>query len=215
MQDKIKIQIVDDHAIFRQGLDFVLSQIDDFDVILEAENGIQMLEQLEKSQPDVTLLDISMPLMDGIKAAAIAKNNYPHLKILTLSSYGDEMYYYKMIKAGASGFVLKKSGKQEIENAIRTVVEGNNFFHEEILKKLAFKTNFETATFETDYSISKRENEVLLLICKGYSNNEIACELSLSPKTVDNHRTKLLNKLGAKNSAHLVMFAMKHKLVSL
>lgn len=215
MHDKIKIQIVDDHAIFRQGLYFVLSQIDDFKVILEAENGVQMLEQLENSQPDVTLLDISMPHMDGIKAAAIAKDKYPHLNILTLSSYGDEMYYYKMIKAGASGFVLKKSGKQEIEHAIRTVAEGNNFFHEEILRKLAFKTNIEAATYEADYSISKRENEVLLLICKGYSNNEIACELSLSPKTVDNHRTKLLNKLGAKNSAHLVMFAMKHKLVSL
>lgn len=215
MSSLIKIFIVDDHAIFREGLAFVLSQIPDFVVISEASNGKEFLKKLETNQPDIVLMDISMPEMDGIEATEKALTKYHSLKVITLSSYGQESYYYRMIKAGVMGFIEKKAGKHEIEFAIKTVFEGNNYFPHDILKKLIFKvSNDGTDNIGTDnIEISKREKQVLDLICHGYSNNQIAEKLFISPKTVDNHRTNLLAKTQTKNAAHLVMFAIKNNII--
>ena len=215
MGKKIKIVIVDDHAIFRDGLKSVLSQIPDFIVIDEAETGKEFLDLLINTKPDIVLLDISMPEMDGIEATEKALLKYPDLKIITLSSYSDHVYYYKMIKAGVQGFVLKKSGREELQEAINTVYNGGNYFPQDILRNLLFKVSHTgvDSILNNEIRLSKRETEVLQLICQGFTNNEIAEKLFISPKTVDNHRTNLLSKTSTKNTAHLVMFAIKHHLI--
>ena len=215
MEKQIKIVIVDDHAIFRDGLKTVLSQIPDFIVIDEAETGKEFLDLLINNKPDIVLMDISMPEMDGIEATEKALIKYPDLKIITLSSYSDHVYYYKMIKAGVQGFVLKKSGREELQEAINTVYNDGNYFPQDILKNLLFKVSHTgvDSILNNEIRLSKRETEVLQLICQGFTNNKIAEKLYISPKTVDNHRTNLLSKTSTKNTAHLVMFAIKHHLV--
>ncbi len=217
MNSKISITIVDDHTIFRDGLKSLLNQIEGFYVLDEAETGIGFLETLEKHVPDIVLMDISMPEMDGIEATKRALEKIPTLKVISLSSYSDNIYYYKMIKAGVQGFVLKQSGREELENAIHIVHNGSNHFPQEILRNLIFKIGNTGLDSITDDKIilSKREKEVLELICQGNTNNEIAERLYISPKTVDNHRTHLLSKTQTKNTAHLVMFSIKNHLIEL
>lgn len=214
---KITISIVDDHELFRDGLQVVLSQIEDFAIISTASDGKVFLQQLKHFQPDIVLMDISMPEMDGIETTKKAIAAFPDIKIITLSSYGDDIYYYKMIKAGAFGFVQKKSGKKELETAIRTVYTGNNYFPQELMRKIIFKigNDPEAPIASTSIELSKREKEVLLLICQGYSNKEIAGKLFISPNTVENHRSNLLSKTGTRNAAHLVLFAIKEKLIEI
>lgn len=217
MSKLIKIFIVDDHAIFREGLTFVLSQINGYVVIGEACNGKEFIEKLHQIDPDIVLMDISMPIMDGIEATEKALNIKPTLKIITLSSYGQESYYYRMIKAGVMGFIEKKAGKIEIEEAINTIYDGNNYFPQDILRKLIFivSNKGENKIEHSKIEISKREKQVLTLVCQGFSNNEIAKKLFISPKTVDNHRTNLLSKTRTKNAAHLVMFSIKNNIIEL
>lgn len=217
MKTKIEILIVEDHDIFREGIKFVLSQVDGYKVIGEAKNGKEFLEFINKKIPDIVLMDITMPEMDGIQASTIALKEYPALKIICLSSHGDEIYYYKMIKAGVMGFLQKKSGKDELELAIDKVSHGMNYFPENILRNIIFKVSNdgESSLKTSEIDLTKREKEILLLICQGYSNNEIGETLFISPKTVDNHRTNLLSKTGTRNSANLVMYAIKNKLIEL
>ncbi|MBI9052845.1 MAG: response regulator transcription factor [Bacteroidales bacterium] len=215
MSKIINIIIVDDHAIFRDGLKSLLSQIPNFYVLDEAKTGLDFLNILQNRKPDIVLMDISMPELDGDEATEKALLQYPDLKIIALSSYSDHIYYYKMIRAGVQGFVLKKSGREELEEAINTVFKGENYFPQDILRNLIFKlgnTGIESV-LDDHVSLSKREKEVLQLICQGFTNIEIAEKLHISPKTVDNHRTKLLSKTNTKNSAHLVMFAIKNHLI--
>lgn len=217
MVNNISVYIVDDHAIFREGLHYVLDLIPEITVIGEGNNGFEFLEFIKQNSCDVILMDISMPEMDGIEAAQKALKIQPDLKIITLSSYSEEIYYYKMIKAGVMGFVQKKSGKDILEEAIKTVHKGENYFPQNILRKLIFKVgnDGESALVNSEVKISKREKEILSLICRGFSNNEIAEELFISPKTVDNHRTNLLSKTNTKNAANLVMFAIKNKIIEI
>lgn len=213
--DLIKIIIVDDHTIFRDGLKSLLSQINGFEVISEAENGVDFINQLESLNPDLVLMDISMPQMDGIEATEKALKKNHNLKIIALSSYSDHVYYYKMIKAGVLGFVQKNVGKEELEEAIRLVAEGENYFPQDVLRNMIFNIGNKgsNSILSNEIILSKREQEVLYLICQGFTNNEIANKLSISPKTVDNHRTNLLSKTDTKNTAHLVMFSIKNHLV--
>lgn len=217
MKKKYTIIIVDDHQLFRDGLKFVLSQIDDIEVIGEAENGKKCLELLETKKPDLILMDISMPEMNGIEATAKALEKYPDLKIVALSMFGDQEYYFKMIHAGVKGFVLKQSGKRELEEGIRRVLEGDNFFSQELLRKII--VNIGNGKVEgkkaSPVNLTKREKEVLQLICNGLANAEIAEQLNISPKTVDGHRTNLLSKTGARNSVSLVMYAIKNKIIEI
>ena len=217
MTKKIKILIVDDHELFREGLKFILNQNSEFEVIAEAENGEEFLLKLDKNKPDIVLMDIEMPKMNGIKASVLAKARFPNLKIIVLSSYGDEVYYSDMIKAGVLGFVLKKTGINELEEAIITVNSGRNFFSQELLQKVVFmkaNTNYESNN-GLFIKLSKRENEILILISKGYSNIEISEKLFISPSTVNNHRSNLLSKTNTKNTANLLMFAIKNNILKI
>jgi len=215
-KDKNKVIIVDDHEIFRDGLKFVLSQSETVEVIAEAVNGEEYLKLLDIFKPDLVLMDISMPQMDGIEATRMSTLKYPEIKIVALSMFGEQEYYFKMLSAGAKGFILKKSGKNDLEKAIEEVMLGNSFFSHELLRNMIVSFN-KSANSDADEikNFSKRELEVLELICQGLSNIEIGEKLNLSHKTIDGHRTHLIAKTGSRNSINLVMYAIKHNLVQL
>ncbi len=217
MEKACKIIIVDDHNIFRDALKFVLAQSPDMEVVAEASNGLEFLALLDNMVPDIVLMDIAMPVLNGVEATKEALRKYPDLKIIALSMYGDELYYFKMLEAGVQGFVLKESGSDELLQAINTVLNGESFFSNHILcniiKDLAHDSIPPPEAEKKEIKLSKRENEVLELICAGYSNNEIAIKLGISKRTIEGHRSSLINKTGAKNSVHLVLFAMKNNIL--
>jgi len=212
---KIKVTLVDDHALFRNGLKLLLDSSPDFKVINEASNGKEFLEKMERELPDIVLMDISMPLMDGVTATQLATQKYPDIKIIALSMFGEEDYYYKMINAGVKGFLLKNSDINEVTEAIKQVNLGNSFFSQELLYNVIKNFNSHRETETEIANLSKRELEVLTEICKGLSNQEIADNLFISKRTVDKHRANLLSKTSSKNTANLIMYAIKHKLIGI
>ncbi len=210
-----KIIIVDDHTLFRNGLKILLNNLKNYRVVAEASNGKEFLELLETIHPDLVLLDIEMPVMDGIEAAGIALRKYPGLKIITLSMYGEEDYYYQMVNAGVKGFMLKNSDIKEVKTALETVFEGGSYFSSELLENLVNNLKTIKKDKESHSELSERELEILVLICQGYSNQEIADQLFISKRTVDKHRANILEKSDSKNTAQLVVYAIKNRLVEL
>lgn len=211
------IVLVDDHTLFRNGLRTLLDGIDGFSVVAEASNGEELLDLLPSQHPDVILLDIEMPRMNGIQTAEEALRRYPDLRIITLSMYGDEDYYFKMVSLGVKGFILKNSEIKEVVAAIETVVEGGSYFSQELLFTLVsnLKSTPTAVTDENSEELSQRESEILLHICRGESNSEIADSLFISKRTVDKHRSNILAKTGCKNTANLVVYAIKNNLVEI
>lgn len=212
------IIIADDHEMFRDAMKTML-ELDDIANVLEvASNGKELINLLEEHKPDIILMDIDMPEMDGIEAAKIIKEKYPNIKVLALSMFGDEKYYQEMIKAGALGFILKSSNKSELEEAIKSVHMGKNYFSNELLRKIIEQmgTNNSEEKIENDeVNFTDREIDVLKLLCKGLSTQDIAENLFLSTKTIENYRAKLLNKTNSKNSVGLVVYALKHNIIQL
>ncbi|MEZ5107112.1 MAG: response regulator transcription factor [Draconibacterium sp.] len=205
---KISICIVDDHTLFRNGLKLLLSTLNFIGEIFEANNGEEFVNGLKNNPVDIALLDIEMPIMNGIEAAKRAKEIQPSIKILALSMYSDKNYYLSMIDAGACGFLLKNSNFDEVEKAIIDVCNDKSYISIEILNEILKYP--EKASFSVlDNELTERETEVLLLICKGLTNNEIADKLVLSKRTVDKHRENLLLKTQSKNTANLVIYAIK------
>lgn len=215
--DKLRIYLVDDHKLFREGLKLLLSTQDFVHHIYEASSGREFIENLSFVDCDVVLMDIEMPEMNGIDATVEAMKMKPDLKIIVLSMYGDEQYYYKMIDAGAKGFLLKNSGIDKVVTAIRKVAEGESFFSEELLVNIL--NNMRDSKNDTpdvaDNDISERELEILYHVCRGLSNQEIADELFISKRTVDKHRANLLSKTGCRNTAALVMYAIKNNIIDI
>lgn len=205
----IKLYLTDDHSLFREGLKFLLSNIDFIEEVYEAENGQQFIDLLKHQPADIALLDIEMPVMNGIMATRQALQIQPSLKIIALSMYSDESYYSSMIKAGASGFLLKNSSFAEVKRAITDVSEGKSYFSIEVLQSILNRMNRRSPE-ETDQKLTEREIEILFHICKGASNAEIADVLSISKRTVDKHRQSLLNKTHSGNTVNLVIYAIKN-----
>lgn len=214
-KQSIRVFLVDDHTLFLKGLKSLLDPLHDFTVVGEAYNGLEFLEKFEAARPDVVLMDISMPEMDGIEASKKVLEQDPNLKIITLSMYGDQEYYSRMLEIGVRGFVLKDSDIQEVKTAIHTVAEGGNYFSQPLLRGLILARKENPPTEQEDDQLSERELEVLLEICQGLSNNEIADKLFISKRTVEKHRANVLLKTGCKNTASLVVFAIKNHLVEL
>ena len=212
---KLKLYIVDDHKLFREGLKLLLSTQDFVQHIYEASNGREFVENLALVDCDVVLMDIEMPEMNGIEATEAALRLKPGLKIIVLSMYGDEQYYYKMVDAGVKGFVLKNSGIEKVVAAIRKVADGENYFSEELLMNILsnMREGGKNEPEVPDNEISEREMEILYHVCLGLSNQEIADKLFISKRTVDKHRANLLSKTGCKNTAALVMYAIKNKMI--
>ena len=223
----VNILLVDDHTLFRNGLKTLLNVISGFRVVGEAADGNKLLELIDDVKVDVVLLDISMPGMDGIEAAQKALEKYPDLKIITLSMYGEEDYYFKMVSLGVKGFLLKNSDINQVRDAIITVVEGGSYFSQELLFNLVSNLK-STVQIESDESadefvdhsdenepLSQRELQILLLICQRLSNVEIADKLFISKRTVDKHRANILAKTKCKNTANLVVYSIKNQLVEI
>jgi len=192
---KPDIIIVDDHLIFRQGLKSIITIENIATVIAEASNGIEFIKLLSDHKPDLVLMDIDMPQMNGIIATQKALELMPDLKIIALTMFGDEEYYYKMIDLGVKGFILKSSGINELEKAIHDVMAGESYFSNELLRKIIY--NFGRTNTQNPYEnagLTAREIEVLQQICLGLNTEEIAQNLFISPKTVKSHRSNLLEK---------------------
>lgn len=207
---KIQVAIIDDHQLFRNGLKFIIENEDDMEVSIEASNGKQFLDYLPNLRPQVALMDINMPEMDGVETSRRALEIYPDLHILVLSMYSDIEYYNTMIDLGVKGFILKDIDNNELTDAIRKVHAGGNYFSQELLLKL-IKNKPEEGAID----LTPREREVLELICKGYSNLQISEELFISQRTVERHRSSLLFKTDSKNSISLVVYAIKNNLVKI
>ena len=212
--EKIRIIITDDHQLFRNGLKILLNAFPEFEVIGEASNGEEFLKILKNTQADVVLMDINMPEMDGIEATKRGLKLYPETDIIALSMYGEEEYYYKMVDAGAKGFLLKDSDISEVKEAILTVRKGGSYFSQELLYNVIQKIQHREHESKSA-NLSKREREILLKICEGLSNQEIAETLFISKRTVDKHRANLLGKTNSKNTASLILFAIRNKLIEI
>jgi DNA-binding NarL/FixJ family response regulator len=212
MTKPIKLFIADDHQLFIDGIKALLKGIEHIQIIGEANTGEQTLRKLTEVQVDMILLDIGMPDLDGIETAKCISEKYPAIKILALTMYDDNNRIVKMLKAGAKGYILKNTSKDELLRAIETVVAGNTFYSSQVEINLSKKnSNKDTNPVS---KLTKREIEVIKLIVKSMTNKEIAGQLFLSELTVKTHRQNAMQKLEVKNTAGLVKFAMDNNLIS-
>lgn len=208
----IKVLLADDHRMLREGLRSMLSQSGEVQVVGEAQDGNQAITMTEQLQPDVVVMDISMPKMNGIEATRIIRHKYPHMKILILTMYETEEYISEVLKAGATGYVTKEAAGEELLQAILSVAKGAVFIQStvafsalgDVLKASAYET--------TDERLTPREVEILGLISNGLSNREVAARLKLSIHTVRAHRSSAMRKLGAHNGAELISQAIQRGL---
>ena len=209
--ERLKIILVDDHTLFRNGLRGLLDRSEACRVVAEAGSGEEFLELLPRTEADVVFMDFSMPGVDGAEATERALLVRPGLKIITLSMFGDESYYSRMVEAGAKGFLLKDSDIGEVLEAVETVAAGGSYFSARLLASIAHRMR--TREAEADEPLSAREREILVAVCRGLANQEIADELFISKRTVDKHRANILEKTGCKNTASLVVYAIRNGIV--
>jgi DNA-binding NarL/FixJ family response regulator len=213
---KISVLLVDDHTVVRQGLRALLKSEEDIEVIGEAENGRQAVTLARETPPDVVVMDVAMPLLNGLEATRQIVKLSPQIKVLVLTSYGDDDYVQQLMQAGATGYLLKQTAADELLMAIREVQRGKPFFSPSIAKRLrdqcqeAFKRGHST---HKPGDLTSRETEVLQLIAEGFSNKQIAAELSISIKTVEKHRQQVMNKLNIHDVAGLTRYALSRGMV--
>ena len=208
----IKILIADDHAIIREGLKQILAETSDMVVAGEAADGREVLDQVRKDDYDLVLLDIAMPGRGGLDTLRQLKHEKPKLPVLVLSMYPEEQYAIRAFKAGASGYLTKESAPEELISAIRKVTQGGKYVSSSLAEKLAF--NLEKDTEKPLHEmLSDREYEVIIMIASGKTVKEIAEKLSLSVKTISTNRVRALKKMGMKNNAEIIYYAIKKGLV--
>lgn len=217
--DLIKIILVDDHEIFRNGMKTLLKSLSNIEIIAEASNGQEFLEVIEDHKPDIVFMDINMPKLDGINATEMVLEKYPNLKIIGLSTFGDNEHFNKMINAGVRGYMLKNSRKKEFIEAIEAVHQNDDYYYSNELLLNYSKNIITKQVDEVEKTklpkLSKREMEILELICKGHSNDEIAESLFISKRTVENHKANLIQKTETGNTVNLVIYAFKNKIIEL
>lgn len=212
IEQKINIAIVDDHTLFRNGLAALMNEFEELNVIFSAGNGEQMQQMLAKSPlPDIILMDINMPVMDGFKATDWLKETYPNIKVLALSMFDDEKAVIGMIKNGACGYVLKESKPREVLEAIKTIFSKGVYINELVSGKLLYSI----ANQENAPLFSAKEIEFLKLCCSELTYKEIADRMCVSPRTVDNYRESLFQKLNLKSRTGLVLYSIKNQLIRL
>jgi DNA-binding NarL/FixJ family response regulator len=214
--NKIKYAIADDSKIFRRGVISALADTPELKLVFEADNGKELLNGLPKTKPDVILLDLRMPEMDGIEAAQQIRKTDDEVKIIVISMLEEDKYVIHLMEIGANGYLLKTAEPEEIKTAIYSAYENgyyfNDFVNKALLKKITHKAQIKPV-FNKNVELTSREIEVLKLICQELTANEIANQIFLSPRTVEGIRTKLLEKIGVKNTAGLVMYAVKNRIV--
>jgi len=208
-QDQILIAIVDDHTLFRNGVAALLGEFDELKVVFDAENGEHLRQMLTKHpSPQVILMDINMPVMDGYAATKWIKENHPHIKVLALSMFEDDKAVIRMIKSGASGYVLKESKPRELLEAIKIINEKGVYINEMVSGKLLRSVSDKDQAPE----FSKKELEFLKLCCSELTYKEIADQMFVSPRTVDNYREALFLKLNLKSRTGLVLYAIQNEI---
>ena len=214
VDDQISVLIADDHTIVRSGVRLLLEAETDIRVVGEALNGREALELAESLQPDIVLMDITMPEMDGLEATRQLKARFPHINVLVLTMHRSDDYFFEMLKAGASGYILKGAKTSELINAVRVVQQGEIFLYPSMTQKLV-QGYIQLAEWdnESEPSLSPREKEIFQLLAEGYSNKEIAEKLVISPSTVHSHRGNIMEKLGLGNRRDLIQYARKQGLI--
>lgn len=218
MENTIKIGLVDDHVMFRKGLAEIIAYIDDYEVVFQAGSGLEMIELFKKSIPDVLLLDLKMPDMDGIQATKHVRENHPDIKIIVLSMFDEDEFVLKLMELGANGYLLKNDDPEELLKAIKVVHEQEFYLNRRVSKILTTglrrKRKSSILLSDRDTNITKREMDVLQLIAQGLTNQEIGDSLHLSHRTIEGHRESLLRKTKSKNTAGLVAYAFRKNLLS-
>ncbi len=210
----VRIALVDDHSLFRRGLKMLLTSYSDFEVVAEASSGEEFLELMDAAQPDVVFMDYSMGGMNGAETTERALERMPELKVISLTMFGDNAYYSRMASSGAKGFLLKDSEFDEVVEAVSTVCDGGTYFSALLLESISQSLrSVEGPPINEHDMLSDREVEILVGICQGLSTQEIADRLFISKRTVDKHRANILEKSGCKNTASLVVYAIKNGLV--
>ena len=215
----IRIVLVEDLPIIQEGIMLLIEKVPDFKIVHQFQNGREFTDAIKDLEADIVLSDIEMPVMDGISATKLAISLKPDLKIIALSLYNDRKYYYEMITAGAKGFVLKQASPKELEQAIREVHNGGNYFSPELLRSVII----EMQSIEKEIvdekkellQITDRETEMLKLLCAGMTNQEIADQLFVSLRTVESTKSRLMEKTNTRNNASLIIWAIKNKIVSI
>jgi DNA-binding NarL/FixJ family response regulator len=217
--EKIKIVLADDHELVRSGLMKLLETYKDLTVIGEAGDGVEAVEKTKTLNPDVLIIDLSMPKLSGVEATKIIRKECPNVAVLVLTMHQNEEYVYQIFKSGAGGYILKDAGKDELAAAIRAVARGEKYFSSRVsqimvngfLRKTSARDESTSSGVEgLNVSLTKREKEVLSLIAEGLNNLEISEKLFISPRTVDTHRTNIMQKLNIHDAANLVKFAIEH-----
>lgn len=209
---KAKVLLVDDHKVVRQGLKALFANEPDVEIVGEAGDGREALARVPELQPDVILMDISMPGLNGIEATRQIRQSYPDIKVIVLSMHANEEYVFQVLRAGASGYVLKQSDSLEVLTAIRAALAGGSFLSPPISRTVIddYVRRAEARRHNSDIDVlTAREREVLQLLAEGLSNREIAAQLSISVKTVETHRSNMMNKLDMSSKTELVKYALR------
>ena len=216
--DKIRILLADDHTLIRSGIATLLQNIKDFVIVGEAEDGEDAVHKTSELRPTVVVIDLSMPKLSGIEATKIIKKRYPDTNVLVLTMHENEEYVYQILKSGASGYVLKSAGRDELTAAIRAAAKGEKYFSPRISQLMAegYVKRVEKGGQEApkaDVLLTRREREILALVANGLTNQQIADQLFISPRTVDTHRTNIMQKLEIHDLANLVRYAIEHGII--
>lgn len=211
---KIRVLLVDDHAILRAGLRALLATYPDIEVVGEAGDGSEAIQRVKELHPDIVLMDISMPGMNGLTATRYILEAHPDVRIIILTQYDSKEYILPLLQVGASGYVLKQCADTDLVKAIRSVYAGDSFLYPSVARTLleSYLGKEENTSHE---ELTPREREILVLIAQGYTNRQIAEILHISPKTVDVHRSRLMKKLDLHNVADLTRYAIRHGLIDL
>ena len=212
----MKILLVDDHKLIRDAIFSYLDQDPEFEVVGQVGNGQEAIDFLGENTVDVVMMDINMPVMDGVDSTREIMKEWPEMKILALTMMSDNQHIKQMMNAGALGYILKNCTEEEVKDALRTVFGGETYYSSEVtevvMQSMMKKKPLKTSHMVVEIPLTEREKEVLRLIIKEYSNQEIADELFISPRTVDAHKRNLLEKTGSKNVAGLVLYAIDKQL---
>ncbi len=214
---KIRVLVVDDHAIVRDGICALLALAGDIEVVGEAANGSEALEKVRKLQPNVVLMDIAMPIMGGLEATRRIRREFPRSRVLILTQYDDKEYVYSIIEAGAAGFISKAAASSELTQGIRSVYQGDSFLSPPVAKLLVedLQHGGERVSHDPYEQLTDRERDVLKLLAEGFSTQEIADLLKVTPKTVEGHKTNLMAKLDIHNRIELVKYALRKGIINI